>query len=570
MSMLKAKPNILLNFNNDVLDSENDIIPSSTTLVKSSNKLCTVKNHASVANKTFDISGKYIQIKDSTSYDTTNDFTLKFAEYITSYPTSTGCMMILLNVSGADVSNQYAGIAFGYSFTSGVRYLGISSTGTSWESVAYNYALPTLVLNTWSRWEIDYVASIKTLYLFKEGILINSFVLTAHPYYNTAYSSYINEFNGANSFINGIIADFDFIKGICTHTTNFTPDSISSTVINKIFSPFLSDITYKNGRSLYLDGSSYLSFPNFTLDTTKDFTLSINVYLISATNASSIFCFNCKIGANNCGGGIMLRIINGNITILASSGSILPDSSSWDICYDNIICDLQSVLNKWVNFELNYIDSIKTLYLFKDGILKYTFSSTGKRIGSVNYGTNYIGMYYNYFQTGYYDNFLVLPYYSHSSSFTVSNDEYIYIPYIINKVINPYRLYGSVNKSTITLNVLCNSISVSYALYIDKIVISTLSSDIIRTIDTNKLNIGTNTLSIQTTDGTVIDTFDIIVEEVYRQSTTRTFNDFEGGYDKKEVLVNKPVVNETITGVIDTNNNYSSKIDKFITKIQNN
>ena len=83
------------------------------------------------------------------------------------------------------------------------------------------------------------------------------------------------------------------------------------------------------------------------------------------------------------------------------------------------------------------------------------------------------------------------------------------------------------------------------------------------------LSIGTNTLSIKIADGTIISTFDVIVEETYRKTSTRSFLYFEDGYSKSEINVNTPVVNNVITGTLDSNNNYSYKIDKFISKIQN-
>ena len=555
MPKLYTKPSVLLHFNDDVLDSVNDIIPTGTTLVKSANMLCNVKNHLSVANKTFDISGKCIKIADSSVYDTTGDFTLKFAEYITAVGNQGS---YIFSVSYGSVST---GILFGYYDSAlSCRYLYVSSAGTSWDQIN-KYVLPTLILNSWTQWELDYNSLIKTLYLFKDGILVKSFILTACPYYNSTYAS-INNYTTTN--YSGMIADFDFIKGTCSHTENFEPNQISSTIINKIFSPYLSDITYKNGRSLYLDGSSYLSFPNFTLDTSKDFTLSINTYLISAPTDSAIFTFNCT--ADTASGAILLcdNHDGTNLCIYCAS----TPNVTWNLIQQYTICTVASVLNKWVNWEIDYVDSTKTLYLFKDGILVNSWILT-TRLYAVNSGTNYVGRWRTN-QTGYYDEFLILQGKClHTSNFTISDNEYVYIPYVINKIMNPYRLYGSVNKSTITLNVAHDSVATSYALYVGVNNVSALSYDTIRTINSNILTVGTNIISVQVEDGTIIGELNIVVEEIYRETSTRSFNDFDGGYSKSEVIVNTPVVNETITGVIDINNNYSSKIDKFIAKIQN-
>ena len=560
MPKLYTKPSILLHFNDDILDNVNDIIPTGTTLIKSSNILCNVKNHSSVANKTFDISGKYIKIVDSSVYDTTNDFTLKFAEYITNYPSSgTACSLFATSTVSL---GGYGGLLIGYGLSSG-RAMYVSSTGTSWNQIG-GYALP-ITLNQWVRWEFDYVSSTKTLYLFREGILLKSWVLTANPYYNSSYSSYINAWStGTYGYVSGQIADFDFIKGTCSHTENFEPNPISSTTINKIFSPYLSDITYKYGRALYLDGSSYLSFPNFNLDTSKDFTVKISTYLQTLPIDSAILQFNCLNSTQT--GAMILGHFSGGTTIGLYAASI---SNSWNQINGYSICTTASILNQWIDWELGYIDSTKTLYLFKNSILIKSWVLSA-RLYNGNDGINYLGRR-AYNQTGYYDEMLILQGKClHTSSFTTPTDEYVYIPYVINKIVNPYRLYGSVNKSTITLNVVNESVAVQYALYIGSNIISNLSYDNVRTINSNILVLGTNTLSIQIADGTIIGTLDIIVEEIYRKTSTRSFNDFDGGYYKKEVLVNTPIINEIITSEEDINKNNYVCVDKFVSQIQNN
>jgi len=554
MTKLYKKPSVLLHFNDDVLDNVNDIIPTGTTLTTSTIVTIPVKNHDDVKNKTFIITNKRINIQDNSQYDITNSFTLKWAEYITSLPINGSSNIIELSAA------TYDGLTI-YAVNTG-KAMYLSSNGTSWNEIE-NYSMTT-VLNEWVRYEINYDSTSKKLYLFKEGVLIHSWTLSAHPNYLPNGTTCINS-GGAGSFT-GMIADFDFIKGVCTHVSNYIPEQINTTSVNKNFIKGLSNANSKFGNSMYLDGNSYLSFPNFVLDTTNNFTISINTYLVSVNDGSCIFCFNCKLGY---GGGMLLHSNGNNILMLASSGGISGNAAAWDISYNYIVCTIQSVLKKWVNWEINYNDATKTLYLFKDGILINSYN--GKRVGAINYNTNYIGMYYNIFQTGYYDEFLILQGKClHTSNFTTPVDEYVYIPYVINKTINPYRLYGSINKSTITLNVVNDSVTIQYALYIGSNIISNLSYDNVRTINSNTLVLGTNTLSVQIEDGTIIGTLDVIVEEVYRNTSMRSFNDFDGGYSKKEVLINTPITNETIIGEEDINKNNYVCVDKFVSQIQNN
>jgi len=408
------KTAVLLHFDNDtaVLDSTKDIIPTGTTLITGTNSVVPVKDITGVKNKTFSITNKSILINDCTKTDTTGSFTLKISEYLTGAGT-TGAAVLFINSNPV----QWCGLLFGYKDANGNRYLDVSNSGTAWNEVS---AIIPTTLNVWVRWEIDYDVTTKKLYLFREGILLNTWTLSVGIYYNPAGGSEFNAWSAPGT-IQGMIADFDFIKGTCTHTTAYTPDAISSTVVNKTFIAGLTDANSKFGNAMYLDGSSYLSLPNYTLDTTKDFTISLNTLLTSCPSGSGMLSLN---GSYAYDAGILFGYSDStNFKLFVSS---VASTTAWDMINSYNICTIASILNILVNWEIDYKDATKTLYIFKNGVLVNSWILPA-RIYYGNFGGSAIGFRGGStpYQTGYFDEILVLEGQClHTSNFTIPTAVY--------------------------------------------------------------------------------------------------------------------------------------------------
>lgn len=153
--------------------------------------------------------------------------------------------------------------------------------------------------------------------------------------------------------------------------------------------------------SLYINGSSFVNFSEFTFDTTRDFTISYYEYLVSAPDSSSSITFNCSASSS---GGLAMHHYQGNVLVYAGSGP----TAGFDLIYGGQLCTVSETLNKWVHWEVGYTDADKKLYIFKDGVPVYT-KTLASRIGNVNSGFQYIGAHPAGGRlTAYYDNVRVL------------------------------------------------------------------------------------------------------------------------------------------------------------------
>lgn len=147
--------------------------------------------------------------------DFEQDCTFSMRTYISS--NSPSGILAMLNSSQSHNSGLYFGIISGSSITC-YGYAKDGSTplnNTPIETVAN-------VTDKWVHWELDWVKSINTLYIFRDGSLIKTTVFPngiqkTTDYFSIGYSSYWGYANNVK------IDECMVINGTALHTSNFTP-----------------------------------------------------------------------------------------------------------------------------------------------------------------------------------------------------------------------------------------------------------------------------------------------------------------------------------------------------------
>jgi hypothetical protein len=157
-------------------------------------------------------------VNDSSFSFGTGDFTISWSEYLTS-ATSNGASLI---VSNGNTTSGYAGVLFGYN-SGANRYLYLSSNGSSWD-IANALSLGTIAscLNAWVDWELS--RKDNTFYVFKNGVLIQTFTSSLPVYYNKDWYSWYGIYLNVAWLGSAYICEFLVTKQ-CLHTASFTPNT---------------------------------------------------------------------------------------------------------------------------------------------------------------------------------------------------------------------------------------------------------------------------------------------------------------------------------------------------------
>jgi len=389
-----------------------------------------IKELSTIANETVRLDGtKYMRFQNNADFNISGSFTVSLWENLSSI---NGTYPSLFSLSSPPIQSlMYAGLLFGYHH-SGIRYVYASSNGTSWDQIyAFNLGAPDY--GVWVHWEVGYDEPTKKLYLFKNGTLLNTFTLTANLYNDPAKNAYIGEpYN--TGYINALVADFNFTAGICIHKSNFTPASIGSTAPTKVLSPLFTDAVTKFGEGSGVSyGTGYLStaVDSFTLDTVNDFTVSFWEYFVSGIDNSASFAVN----AGSANGVVVSALLigynyGGYKYFYASTGK--SGQTTWDIAGVVPITTQAEVANRWAHWEVGYKSSTKTLYVFLDGVLKYSvLCSSPLRMSSPSY--THTGMWASGSQSAYYDEIMILQGEClHTASFTPPTEPYDY------QIVDPF------------------------------------------------------------------------------------------------------------------------------------
>lgn len=380
MPMLPKRPAALCHFDNGLLAPGMQVQLSAI----GNADIIQLKDLSTVANETVRLDGtKYMRFQNSADFNISSSFTVSLWENLSSINGTYPCLFALS--SPPIQGNMYAGLLFGYHH-SGIRYLYASSNVTSWDQI-YAFSLGEPTYGVWVHWEIGYDAPTKKLYLFKNGVLLNTFTFTANLYYDPSKSNYLGiPYN--TGYINALIADFNFTAGICTHKSNFTPAAIGSTTPTKVLTPFTTDAVTKLGEGSGVScGTGYLStvVDSFILDTTNDFTVSFWEYFVDGVDNSCSFAVN---GGDTIGNVVSALLIGynygGKKHFYASTGTSGP--TNWDISNIIVIESHSNLVNRWAHWEIGYKRSTKMLYVFLDGILKYSvLCSSPLRMSSPSY-----------------------------------------------------------------------------------------------------------------------------------------------------------------------------------------
>lgn len=416
MPVLPKMPSVLLHFDDNLADysKTRDIGgPVSVTyfaVATADASRVLLKNLNSIRNETIYFNGaKYIQMPSSADFDTSGSFTIRFWEYLISY---TGNVAQFAIMAPPINTSMYSGLLMYLS--AGMRYWYASSNGTSWNQIN-KYSLGAITYDQWIHWEIGYDADTKKMYIFKNGILLNTFTLSANIYYNSARVNCLS-YPYSTGFSTSLIADFDFIVGVCEHTSSFTPLPVTSTEITKAVVPELTDLYGKFGNALYLDGTRYFT-SELTVDTSNDFTISFWEYPINAYYESAAIAVNFE------GSGVPAILLynarNDRTLYLSSNGS------NYDIASGTVLESISNILNKWVHWEICYKSSTKLLYVFLNGNLKHAVicPTPLKMKGYSVFGV--WGTDYNRRQAVCFDEFLVLQGMClHTDSFTPPDEPY--------------------------------------------------------------------------------------------------------------------------------------------------
>lgn len=423
MPMLPKRPAALHHF--DQLLADESGVPIPFEVLGTAANTVILKDKYAIENKTICLDGaSYVQFKNSADFDISGSFTVSFWENINSI---SGIPAAFALSSTVVQTSMNAGLLFGY-FNGGNRYIYASSSGSSWNQInAYNLGAPNY--NVWVHWEIGYDATTKKLCLFKDGVLLNTFTLTANLYNDPSKSNYLG-IPWNSGYINALIADFSFTDGVCNHTSDFTPNPPNSTAVNRGIHPMVSAGQSKFGdASLYTNGTNYLctKLDSFILDTTQDFTVSFWEYQLTTSSSAASLAINA-LGLNGSSGiaGLLIGYNNnGNKYFYASSGTAGPNN--WDISNAVVITTITSVLNRWVHWEVCYQASSKTLFVFLDGVLKYSVvCAIPVKMQSPNY-TRSGNWAAGFSQSAYQDELMIIQGAClHTSNFTPPSDPYDY------------------------------------------------------------------------------------------------------------------------------------------------
>jgi hypothetical protein len=389
-----------MHFDENVVDYSKDMAPNTVLSGTVGNKVM-LKNYDSVGAETIYYDGsKFAQILNSSEFNLSTSFTVSVWEFLVENVAASASFALSI-----PDGSSHCGLLFGYSDVTN-RYMYCSSNGTAWDQIG-GYSLGVPIFNEWVNWEIGYDQPTKKLYLFKNGVLVNTFTLTANPIYQTTRFTKIGTYSAnVKSYIN-----FSFIPGVCLHTTGFTPVPLESTKVTKFIHPMISDVQRKfGGASLYTNGANYLSFPNTTAlsQTSEDFTVSVWEYMdgTAATNSAS-FVLNKADVANN---GLVFGFCSaGNLYLYASS--ILYITNIFDIANAVLLESVANVVNKWVHWEVGYKSSSKMLYVFLNGELKYAVVCANPLYTPVISSSGYLGASpaHGIARKSYFDEFLILP-----------------------------------------------------------------------------------------------------------------------------------------------------------------
>jgi hypothetical protein len=394
-TVLPKRPVMLLHFDSQVVNYWEDI-GNPSEVGGSIGNAAAISDVSELQNETLYIDGShYVRIINP--LDISGSFTVRFWEYLISH--SPGYSSSLALSASSISSSMYGGVLFGYTTPNSVRYLYASSNGVSWDQIS-TYSLGASEYGKWVNWEIGFDINTKTLYVFKDGILLNAFALSESLYFNPTMFSYLG-YPWANGLSSALYADFEFIQGICEHSGNFTPREITSRTMTKSTSPLISPEQSKFGSSLFLNGSNYFQ-SNIALDTNRDFTVSFWEYVITPTEhaASLVINFNSTSG----GGAAILLGYNyiGNKLLYLSTGT----SNNWDVLNQGILEPIANVLNRWAHWEISYESATQLFRVFLDGtIRKNIVCPAPLRSG----GTLSLGRWGGSLQSAYYDELLVLP-----------------------------------------------------------------------------------------------------------------------------------------------------------------
>jgi hypothetical protein len=173
--------------------------------------------------------------------------------------------------------------------------------------------------------------------------------------------------------------------------------------------------TGKNSLYLPLGGSVRLVNSSIFNLGTGDFTISFSEYLPVATDWSCSFALSSATY-----GGILFgltRTASGN-RFLCMSSSV----ASWDIANNVSLGTIASCLNVWVDWEISRLGN--TFYVFKNGVLIQTITSTSPIYYNYDYGF-YLGFYgAGYSMTGYIAEFMVSNTCLHTANFTPNTEPY--------------------------------------------------------------------------------------------------------------------------------------------------
>lgn len=423
MPLITKSPTVLLHFNEVPVGSKNDIVPTGTTFKGPAITSIINQTLAGIRNQTFQLDNNVYSL-DISSFNISNSFTLKYAEYLTGI----GDLSSDITISNG-ATPGVAGITMNYD-SSNTYCLYVSSNGTSWNLVSGQTLVPE-VANVWNQYELSYDAETKNMYYFKNGELIVNLTLAANPYYDPNSDHkyvYINWAAGKGSR-KGYMKNFDFIAGTCLHKETFVPDTIDqSTVCTLKYSPYITTEMKALGEaSLKLTGSDYIDLPNNILNTSNDFTISYREYVTAlTTNSSAAFYMNCETPISM-GGGLLVGYSDGTNRRIYACSSVY---GNWDLISAGSLGPIE--LNVWNTWEIGYKDSTKTLYVFKNGTLVNSFVLSA-RIGSGATGKCAIGAWADCMQ-GYIDEFMILNGKClHTSNFTVPTDEYTCDTYYLVK-----------------------------------------------------------------------------------------------------------------------------------------
>ena len=176
--------------------------------------------------------GNYIRFADNDAFHFTGDFTIEAWIRLTSHPTSYDgdfASGVIVQDDGSDSTNSYGwSLIVSGSSSQTLNILLTSSTGTR----TLISGTANLALDTW--YHIAAVRSSNTVYLFKDGVLLNA---GGTSYTATLRNSTATVKIGASDFDStykywfyGFIDDVRITKGVARYTTDFTPPGAELTL----------------------------------------------------------------------------------------------------------------------------------------------------------------------------------------------------------------------------------------------------------------------------------------------------------------------------------------------------